>query len=122
VGKAGWPVLGCCARHGERACPSCFDLAVAQADVEAVIDLLRGAELTGVVPFGEARATERHFRLFRPRVFTLRCVVGEVAEVSSHARELAERFDARLTAAGSDHVRAFFGPRPSSTPLTQGET
>ncbi len=126
MGKAGWPVLGCCARHGERACPRCFDLPAAQADIAAVVELLRSAEHAGQLPFGEARDTERHFRLFRPRVFTLRCVVGEVAEVSARARELAERFEARLTAAGSGHVRAdvraFFGPRPSLAPLTQGET
>ena len=52
--------------------------------------------------------------------------VGDVAEVSSRTRELAERFEARLTAAGSNQVRedalAFFGPLPSFAPLTQGET
>ena len=105
MGKAGWPVLGRCAHHGERACPRCFDLPVVQADVEAVLDVLRRAERAGALPYGEARDTELHFRLFRPRVFTLRCVVGEVAEVSACAGELVERFEARLTAAGSGQVR-----------------
>jgi hypothetical protein len=35
MGNADWPVLGCCARHGERACPRRFTLPVVQADVEA---------------------------------------------------------------------------------------
>jgi len=109
MGNADWPVLGCCTPHGERACPRCFDVPVAQADVEAVVVLLRRAEHAGVVPFGEARDTERHFRLCRPRVFTLRCVVGDVAEVSARAGELVEP----AGASGRGRIMTTLAPAPT---------